>query len=122
MGGVVGEDNNVHVTAFGDHAQNAGIYSIFASLYNKLRKDVEQDTLSQASMPLATMPETLACTAFLLLCTTYNASSVSLCEIIRKTATAQEAYQTFKNYFVIFDTRSCLMRVFVGPASTVGTL
>ena len=40
---------NVHVTAFGDHAQNTGIYSIFCSLYNMLRKDVEQDTLSQAS-------------------------------------------------------------------------
>ena len=40
---------NVPVTAFGDHAQNTGIYSIFCSLYNMLRKDVEQDTLSQAS-------------------------------------------------------------------------
>ena len=40
---------NVHVTAFGDHAQNTGIYSIFCSLCNMLRKDVEQDTLSQAS-------------------------------------------------------------------------
>ena len=40
---------NVHVTAFGDHAQNTGIYSMFCSLYNMLRKDVEQDTLSQAS-------------------------------------------------------------------------
>ena len=40
---------NVHVIAFGDHAQNTGIYSIFCSLYNMLRKDVEQDTLSQAS-------------------------------------------------------------------------
>ena len=36
---------NLHVTAFGDHAQNTGIYSIFCSLH----KDVEQDTLSQAS-------------------------------------------------------------------------
>ena len=43
-----GQDN-VHVTAFGDHAQNTGIYSMFCSLYNMLRKDVEQDTLSQAS-------------------------------------------------------------------------
>ena len=34
---------------FGDHAQNTGIYSMFCSLYNMLRKDVEQDTLSQAS-------------------------------------------------------------------------
>ena len=33
--------------------------SVFASLYNTLRKVVEQDTLSQASMPLATMPKTL---------------------------------------------------------------
>ena len=40
---------NVHFTAFGDHAQNTGIYSIFCSLYNMLRKDVEQDTVSQAS-------------------------------------------------------------------------
>ena len=32
---------NVHVTAFGDHAQNTGICSIFCSLYNMLRKDVE---------------------------------------------------------------------------------
>ena len=34
------------IHAFGDHVQNTGIYSIFASLYNIPRKDVEQDTLS----------------------------------------------------------------------------
>ena len=45
-----GEDCIVHVTAVGDHAQTTGIYSIFSSLYNILCKDVEQDTLSQASM------------------------------------------------------------------------
>ena len=50
MGGGGGQDNNVHVTAFGDHAQNTGIYSIFCSLYNILRTEVEQDTLSQAFM------------------------------------------------------------------------
>ena len=55
------------------HVENAGIYSAFASLYNILRKDVEQDTLAQASMPLATMPKTLTFTAFSLLCTTYCA-------------------------------------------------
>ena len=35
------------------------ICSVFASLYNIPRKDVEQDTFSQASMPLATMSKTL---------------------------------------------------------------
>ena len=34
------------------------------SLHNILRKDVEQDTMSQASMPLATMTETPVFTAF----------------------------------------------------------
>ena len=111
----------VHVTAFGDHAQEIGIYSIFASLYNILRKDVEQDTLSQAAKSLATMPKTLVFTAFLLLCTADCASSAFLCEKMRKTLAAKETYQTFKNYFVIFDTRSCLMHVFLGPASTCGT-
>ena len=33
--------------AFGDHAQNAGIYCILACLYNIPRKDVEQDTCLQ---------------------------------------------------------------------------
>ena len=47
--------------AFGDHTQHTGIYSILASLYNLLRKDVEQDTLLQASMLLAIMPKTLVC-------------------------------------------------------------
>ena len=36
-----------------DDAQNTGIFHIFASLYNILRKDVEEEKLSQASMPLA---------------------------------------------------------------------
>ena len=36
-----------------DDAQITGIYRVFASLYNILRKDVEQEKLSQASMPLA---------------------------------------------------------------------
>ena len=39
------------------------MYSVFITLYNRLRKDVEQDTLSQASMLLATMPKTLVFTA-----------------------------------------------------------
>ena len=41
------------------------MYSVFITLYNILRKDVEQDMLSQASMLLATMPTTLVFTAFL---------------------------------------------------------
>ena len=71
------------VTAFGDHAQNIVFFQHFCSLYNLLRKDVEQDTLSQASMYnilrkdmeqnklsqasmlLASMPKTLVFTAFL---------------------------------------------------------
>ena len=56
-----------------DDAQNTGICRVFASLYNTLCKDVEQDTLSQASMPIATMPKTLVFTAFSLLCTTHCA-------------------------------------------------
>ena len=36
-----------------DDAQNTGIFHVFASLYNILRKDVEEEKLSQASMPLA---------------------------------------------------------------------
>ena len=40
-------------TSYCAHAQNTGIYRVFASLYNILRKDVEQEKLSQASMPLA---------------------------------------------------------------------
>ena len=122
MGGGGGQDNNVHVTAFGDHAQNTGIYSIFCSLYNILRTEVEQDTLSQAfmynilrkdveqnklsqaSMLLASMPKTLAFTACLPLCTAYCARSAML---LRKMSAANETYQTFKNYFVISDTRSC---------------
>ena len=46
------------------HAQNTGIYSVFASLYNILHKDLEQENLSQASMPFATMPKTLVFTTF----------------------------------------------------------
>ena len=34
-----------------DDAQNTGIFHVFASLYNILRKDVEEEKLSQASMP-----------------------------------------------------------------------
>ena len=75
------------IHAFGDHAQNTGIYSIFASLYNILRKDVEQDTLSQASMLWRPCPKHWYLPA------------------------ATETYQTFNNYFVIFDSRSRLMRV-----------
>ena len=41
------------VHANSDDAQNTGIYRVFASLYNVLRKDVEEEKLSQASMPLA---------------------------------------------------------------------
>ena len=54
-----------------DDAQNTGSCRVFASLYNTLCKDVEQDTLSQASMPIATMPKTLVFTAFSPRCTTY---------------------------------------------------
>ena len=151
------EDNNVHVNAFGDHAQNTGIYSYFSSLYNILCKHVEQDTLSQASMPLATMPNTPIFAAFCFfvqhtaqVCgarqvvtsiyafgdhaqnTGIHSVFASLYSILckccipfvkkmRKTPATKEAYQTFKNYFVIFDTHSCLMRVFVGPVSTFGT-
>ena len=46
----------VHV--FGDHAESTGMCSVFASLHNILHTDVEQGKLSQASMPLATMPKT----------------------------------------------------------------
>ena len=45
------------VHAVCDHAQSTGVYSVFAPLYNILRKDVKQGKLSQASMPLATMPK-----------------------------------------------------------------
>ena len=64
------------------------------------------------------MPKKLVFTAFLPLCTAYCARSAFL---LRKTPAAKETYQTFKNYFVISDTLNCLMRVFVGPASTFGT-
>ena len=62
---------SVHASC--DDAQNTGIYRVFASLYNTLCKNVEQDTLSQASMPVATMHRTLVFTAFSLLCTTHCA-------------------------------------------------
>ena len=55
------------VHAFCDHAQNTGTYSIFATLYNRLHKDVEQEKHSQASLPLATMPKTLVFTVFFFL-------------------------------------------------------
>ena len=87
-------------------------------MYNIQRKDVEKNKLSQASMLLASMPKTLVFTAFLPLCTANCAPSAFL---LRKTPAAKETCQTLKNYFVISDTRSCLMRVFVGPASTFGT-
>ena len=41
---------NIH--AFGDHAENTGMYRIVDSWYNILLRYVEQDALSQASMPL----------------------------------------------------------------------
>ena len=47
------------VHAFRDHAPNPGIYSVLAALCNILHKDVEQDHMPQASMPLATMPRKL---------------------------------------------------------------
>ena len=56
-----------------DDAQSTGICRAFASLYNIPRKDTEQDTLSQASMPIATMPKTLVFTAFSPRCTAYCA-------------------------------------------------
>ena len=89
-----------------------------ASMYNILRKDVEQNKLSQASTLLASMPKTRVFTAFLPLCAAYCAHSAFL---LRKTPAAPETYKTHKNYFVIADTRSCLMRGFVGPDSTFGT-
>ena len=72
-GGVGGEgvgDKSVRFTLRPrPKAQNTGIYSDFASLHNMLHKNnVEQDTLLQASMPVATMPKTLVFTTLLLLC------------------------------------------------------
>ena len=55
---------NTSIHAIHDHAQHIVICTFFASLYNILRKDVEQGKLSQASMPLATMPKTLVFTTF----------------------------------------------------------
>ena len=55
---------NTSIHAIRDHAKNIGICTFFASLYNILHKDVEQGKLSQASMPLATMPKTLVFTTF----------------------------------------------------------
>ena len=43
--------------------KSTGMYSVFASLCNILHKDVEQERLSQASMPFATMPKSPLCTA-----------------------------------------------------------
>ena len=48
---------NVHVTAFGDHAQNTGIYSIFCSLYNSLRSTM---SLFPPSPPTHPPPGTTA--------------------------------------------------------------
>ena len=56
-----------------DDAQNTGIYRVFASLYDIPRNNAEQDTLSQASMPVATMPKTLVFSTFSPRCTTYCA-------------------------------------------------
>ena len=64
-----------------------------ASMYNILRKDVEQNKLSQASMLLASMPKSLVFTAILPLCTTYCARSAFL---LCKAPAAKETYQTFK--------------------------
>ena len=50
-----------------DHAHNTSMCSVLASLRNILHKDVEQGKLSQAPMPLATMPKILVFTAFLCL-------------------------------------------------------
>ena len=69
--GWVGRGKNVN--SCGGHGQITGKNRIVASLHSILRKEVQRDTLSQASMPLATMPETLAFTAFLPDCTAYCA-------------------------------------------------
>ena len=61
------------VHAIDVHAQSTGICSVLASLYYILRKDAEQDTLSQASVPSATMPKALVFTVFSLRCTTHCA-------------------------------------------------
>ena len=66
-----GDKNFIERHSYSVEAQNTDMYSVFASLYNTLRKDVEQNTLSQASMPFATMPKTLVFAVFLRLCTTY---------------------------------------------------
>ena len=50
------------------------VFTVFLPLCTThCAKDVEQNTLSQASMPFATMPETLVFTVFGRLCTTYCA-------------------------------------------------
>ena len=53
-----GEKNTLSQASMLFDAPNTGIYRLFASLYNILHKDVEQEKLSQASMPLATRPRT----------------------------------------------------------------
>ena len=60
----------VHVL-FGDDALNAGTYRVSASLYNILRKDVEEEKLSQASCLWRPSPEHRYLQRFLPLCTTY---------------------------------------------------
>ena len=55
------------VHAFCDHAKNTAIYSACVSLYNILHEDVAQGKMSQASMPLKTMPRTLVLAALLFL-------------------------------------------------------
>ena len=61
---------SIHARNCSDHAQNVGLYRAFACLYDILCKDVEQNTLSQASMPVATMPKPFVFTAFLFFSTT----------------------------------------------------
>ena len=55
----MGDKNIIHIAST---PKNTGIYSVFASLYNLPCKVVEQGTLSQGSMPFATMPKTLVFT------------------------------------------------------------
>ena len=51
FGFVGGGGGGIRRHSYFARAQNTGIYSVFAFLYNILHKDVEQENLSQASMP-----------------------------------------------------------------------
>ena len=51
VGGGGGDKIVMHIASM---PKKTGIYSVFASLYNMLHKDVEQEHLSHASMPFAT--------------------------------------------------------------------